>query len=464
MADVSLESTISRFRCRKCRITLFSSKHLYSHASIDENDTTLKLNDDQSLDHDEVDISSFEKCSSWFLRDESELSWVTENIEEAKWTEGKIYCPKCKSRIGAFDYIHGVHCNCGKFTIPSIWIQKCRVDHISPQSRLKTLDVRKPKSLVFLATNSSCDNGSNQMGDDGADISCHQNVASQHAVEENKYQGVSLHSYQEFQDLKYCFDTSACVEGYEKTIVDSKQTFEGWLTDAIDNRDLRSDQADECNDLPIREDNARHSEENLLANWSKRKRTKNQLFRSRRCGEGEVRMNVQTLSISEDKNAKKGMVDTIKIKVDLPEIQDRHCCSICLDLFFEPLKCSCEHVFCDPCLRQLNFRTGRRGTIRCPLCRKTVENLSPASELKNEIRNTYDTHLLRVRAKSERCAPYRRWPLPSSVGPVPRRSTSRSQRSVTLPCIFGTFLVCACVYSLLVIFLLSRMTEDLASH
>ena len=82
MADVSLESTISRFRCRKCRITLFSSKHLYSHASIDENDTTLKLNDDQSLDHDEVDISSFEKCSSWFLRDESELSWVTENIEE----------------------------------------------------------------------------------------------------------------------------------------------------------------------------------------------------------------------------------------------------------------------------------------------------------------------------------------------------------------------------------------------
>ena len=82
MADVGLESTTSRFRCRKCRITLFSSKHLYSHASIDENGTTLILNDDQSLDHDEVDISSFEKCSSWFLRDESELSWVTENIEE----------------------------------------------------------------------------------------------------------------------------------------------------------------------------------------------------------------------------------------------------------------------------------------------------------------------------------------------------------------------------------------------
>ena len=59
-----------------------------------------------------------------------------------------------------------------------------------------------------------------------------------------------------------------------KTIVDSKQTFEGWLTDVMDNRDLRSDQADECKDLPIREDNARHSEENLLANWSKRKRTK----------------------------------------------------------------------------------------------------------------------------------------------------------------------------------------------
>lgn len=43
--------------------------------------------------------------------------------------------------------------------------------------------------MFSLATNSSCDNGSNQMGDDGADISCHQNVASHHAVEENKYQG-----------------------------------------------------------------------------------------------------------------------------------------------------------------------------------------------------------------------------------------------------------------------------------
>lgn len=131
----------------------------------------------------------------------------------------------------------------------------------------------------------------------------------------NQIAGVSLHSYQEFQDLKYYFDTSACAEGYDKTIVDSKQTFEGWLTDVIDNCDLRSDQADECNDLPIREDNARHSEANLLANWSKRKRTKNQLFRSRRCGEGEVRMKVQTLSMSEDKNVKKGIDDTVKIKV-----------------------------------------------------------------------------------------------------------------------------------------------------
>lgn len=83
MADVSLESAISRFRCRKCRITLFYPKHLDSHASSDENDATSNLNDDdQSLDHDQVDISSFEKCSSWFLRDESEFSWVTENIEE----------------------------------------------------------------------------------------------------------------------------------------------------------------------------------------------------------------------------------------------------------------------------------------------------------------------------------------------------------------------------------------------
>ena len=67
------------------------------------------------------------------------------------------------------------------------------------------------------------------------------------------------------------------------------------------------------------------------------------------------------------------------LQVVTHEIQDRHCCAVCLDLLYEPFKCSCNHVFCDPCLRQLNFRIGRNGTISCPLCRQTVEHVTPAT-------------------------------------------------------------------------------------
>lgn len=55
-----------------------------------------------------------------------------------------MYCPKCKSRIGAFDFIHGIQCNCGKFVIPAVWIQKSRVDHILPKSQIINLDIRSP--------------------------------------------------------------------------------------------------------------------------------------------------------------------------------------------------------------------------------------------------------------------------------------------------------------------------------
>lgn len=66
----------------------------------------------------------------------------------------------------------------------------------------------------------------------------------------------------------------------------------------------------------------------------------------------------------------------------------------------------------------------------------------------------------RKREKAERRAPYRKWPLPAGRGPS-QRAVSRTQRSVTLPCIICTFLVCACLYSLVVIVVLSNLTDGI---
>lgn len=62
----------STFRCRKCRVRLFSVKQLESH-------------EDQKLKWDAagpIDFSIYDKCSSWFLRDEDMLPWITESVEE----------------------------------------------------------------------------------------------------------------------------------------------------------------------------------------------------------------------------------------------------------------------------------------------------------------------------------------------------------------------------------------------
>ena len=75
---------MATFRCRKCRILLFSVRELESHIF-----STDQVNQVSS------DLASFDKCSSWFLKDEDILPWIAESIEEVglreeylDWTNG----------------------------------------------------------------------------------------------------------------------------------------------------------------------------------------------------------------------------------------------------------------------------------------------------------------------------------------------------------------------------------------
>ena len=75
---------MATFRCRKCRILLFSVRDLESHTV-----STDQVNQVSS------DLASFDKCSSWFLKDEDILPWIAESVEEVglreeylDWTNG----------------------------------------------------------------------------------------------------------------------------------------------------------------------------------------------------------------------------------------------------------------------------------------------------------------------------------------------------------------------------------------
>ena len=61
------------------------------------------------------------------------------------------------------------------------------------------------------------------------------------------------------------------------------------------------------------------------------------------------------------------------IAVSLDKLEQEISCPLCLDVFNEPKKLPCDHVYClDPCLSGLAKKSGD-GTITCPECRKLAE-------------------------------------------------------------------------------------------
>ena len=93
--------------------------------------------------------------------------------------------------------------------------------------------------------------------------------------------------------------------------------------------------------------------------------------------------------------------------------------------------------------------------------------LSESSRKQFRVKLFYDVMCLlclrvvhfRKRDKAERRAPHRKWPLPANQGPL-WRGASRTQRTVTLPCVISIFLMCACMYTLLMIALLSNLDRN----
>lgn len=71
------------------------------------------------------------RCGNCIFLDEDVLpDWITHEIQRSSWTKGRLKCHKreCTARVGGFDFIQGISCACGKFHIPAIWLQDCKVD------------------------------------------------------------------------------------------------------------------------------------------------------------------------------------------------------------------------------------------------------------------------------------------------------------------------------------------------
>lgn len=341
------KSTIYSLRCRLCRTHLLSSDLTSSH---------------------KINPGLCGNCL--YLNEEDQLpSWIQNEVELSGWTKGKIYCPKqnCNARVGGFDFVQGLLCACGVFTIPAIWIQDGKVDI----NIISTTDVR---------SSDQANGASNQ-----------QQIVP---IPERK-NDLSLVGKAECETER----NTLLSEGNMTNIPDSR------ITDNVGNipvatevtsvartrEDRDKKTSEECRDDLNFVKTGRHPDCNR-ATFVSHRRDPVLLAHSRnRFGNLEV------------KEPKPVFLPSIK------EVADHLICPICLECFYKPYQCPCSHVFCEPCLRQL-YHT-QRGTLKCPVCRCLVQHIEPSNELREELQK-FHYMTTKARERFENSAKHKSWPLP----------------------------------------------------
>ena len=142
------------YRCRKCRRIVASKSNLITHKTKDQEPNSFdsplpkrKITSSQlslNIDCEEarnsdgmVEISeqvirmsvsdkSLEPqlCTKMFFVEP--MTWMK---EVAHTTEGKLYCPSCKSKIGNFNWVMASKCPCGTQVSPSFYLVPSKIEY-----------------------------------------------------------------------------------------------------------------------------------------------------------------------------------------------------------------------------------------------------------------------------------------------------------------------------------------------
>ncbi|XP_075703643.1 E3 ubiquitin-protein ligase RNF180 [Rhinoderma darwinii] len=114
--SMSYRSTAVLLRCWKCRKFVANSACLINHEECTE---SLELLDQSTYQ---------ETCNIWHLEAETSPDWIKKVIEKEHWTTGKLHCPYCRTRLGAFNFVDSTKCSCGRFAVIRLCKSKIDVD------------------------------------------------------------------------------------------------------------------------------------------------------------------------------------------------------------------------------------------------------------------------------------------------------------------------------------------------
>jgi dual specificity phosphatase 12 len=105
--------------CRKCRFVLVSGDNILIHEPGSGQASFSWRKRDQNINKN----GNSNICNVYFIE---RAEWM-EGLDDENIVSGKINCPKCKSKLGSYNW-SGMQCSCGNWYSPAFIIQKKSVD------------------------------------------------------------------------------------------------------------------------------------------------------------------------------------------------------------------------------------------------------------------------------------------------------------------------------------------------
>ncbi|SMN22606.1 similar to Saccharomyces cerevisiae YIR026C YVH1 Protein phosphatase involved in vegetative growth at low temperatures, sporulation, and glycogen accumulation [Maudiozyma saulgeensis] len=111
-------------RCKKCRHRLALSTSFIPHIPPSKDSSESHFIRKAANSNRVIDIQeSQDTCSHYFMEP---LKWMEPELSKQE-LEGKLTCPNCEMKVGAYNW-KGSRCSCGKWVTPAIHLQSNRVD------------------------------------------------------------------------------------------------------------------------------------------------------------------------------------------------------------------------------------------------------------------------------------------------------------------------------------------------
>ncbi|EDV23029.1 uncharacterized protein TRIADDRAFT_57875 [Trichoplax adhaerens] len=296
-------------------------------------------------------------------------SWINKAIENASWTKGKLNCPKCNGRVGAFDFISSVndrghyHNNQEWIDKRSVWMYRNRVDKfaIGESSHL-------PDAIT---ANSSRIPASSKLKLFKTPLQTQRN----RDTDETHHDSDGLLRLDSFTD-----NGKSIVK--QPTEIATANTEEG----------VRKVRKGKKRQWDHHKQNVRHLD---------MKKTSNEFSK---CSNSEVI--IKTAEVV-DEIASTGQ-----------NIPENMICPVCLDIYYRPYRCNCGHIFCDFCIRLLakNKLDNSDPNVLCPLCRQSIKYIDDCKELKEKIKQQFEKSYIRRRIEIRRALKSTKLVMPFNKG------------------------------------------------